>query len=305
MSKNETYEIRDSRVLHLLDGAVDLHLHPAPSPFPRRVGIRGVAEQAAAAGFKAILVKSHHHSMLTDIAATDDAIGGLPIPVFGGVALNNYVGGINPYAVDLALKLGGRMVWFPTVSSGQHICVHEANHDLKFPSASLQLRETTPVEVLDPSGNPLPEVIDVLEMIRDADAIMSTGHMSIRQIDAVLEAAHKVGVRRMVVNHPNFVINADPDTAARWVSWGAVLEHGLCQYDDRSSFYQWPVETMLQFIKTAGIENTMLGSDLGQKGNPLPVDSYEKVLGLLTDAGLTDAELRTLVADNPSRLLGI
>jgi hypothetical protein len=26
----------------------------------------------------------------------DDAIGGLPIPVYSGVALNNYVGGINP-----------------------------------------------------------------------------------------------------------------------------------------------------------------------------------------------------------------
>lgn len=297
-------EVND-RVRRLLDGAVDLHVHPAPSPFPRRIGIRGVAEQAAAAGFRAILVKSHHHSMLTDIAAADDAVGGLPLPVYGGVALNNYVGGINPHAVDLALQLGGRMVWFPTVSSGQHICVHAADHDLKFPSASLQLRETVRVPVLDDDGALLPQVVDVLELIRDADAIMSTGHLSIAEIDVLVKGAHDVGVRRIVVNHPNFVIQADPETAARWTRYGAVLEHGLCQYDDRSSFFQWGVDTMLEFIRVAGIENTMIGSDLGQKGNPLPVEAYAKVLGLLSDAGLSDAEIRTLVVDNPGRVLGI
>jgi hypothetical protein len=293
----------DERIPELLIGAVDLHVHPAPSPFPRNIGIRGVAEQAHAAGFRAILVKSHHHSMVTDIAAVDDAIGGLPIPVYSGVALNNYVGGINPYAVELSLQMGGRMVWMPTVSSEQHICVHEREEHLKFPSTSITLRKTTPIAVLDDAGNLLPETREVLQLVKDADAILSTGHMSPPDITAVLRAANKMGLRRMVVNHPNFVIEANPAQAREWVELGAVVEHGLVQYDNRTTFFQWNVDTMLSFIDAVGVDNTIIGSDLGQKNNPFPIDSYERVLGQLLNAGVSREDIRKLVAVNTGRVL--
>lgn len=293
----------DERIPDLLVGAVDLHVHPAPSPFPRNIGIRGVADQAHAAGFRAILIKSHHHSMVTDIAAVDDAIGGLPIPVYSGVALNNYVGGINPYAVELSLQMGGRMVWMPTVSSEQHICVHEREEHLKFPSTSITLRKTTPIAVLDQAGNLLPETREVLQLVKDADAILSTGHMSPPEITAVLRAANKMGLRRMVVNHPNFVIEANPAQAREWVELGAVVEHGLVQYDDRTTFFQWNVDTMLSFIDAVGIDNTIIGSDLGQKNNPFPINSYERVLGQLLDAGVSREDIRKLVAVNTGRVL--
>jgi hypothetical protein len=293
----------DARIPELLVGAVDLHVHPAPSPFPRNIGIRGVADQAHAAGFRAILVKSHHHSMVTDIAAVDDAIGGLPLPVYSGVALNNYVGGINPYAVELSLQMGGRMVWMPTVSSEQHICVHEREEHLKFPSTSIKLRKTTPIAVLDDAGNLLPETVEVLQLVRDSDAILSTGHMSPPEITAVLRAANRMGLRRLVVNHPNFVIEANPAQAREWVDLGAVVEHGLVQYDDRTTFFQWQVDTMLSFIDAVGIDNTIIGSDLGQKNNPFPINSYERVLGQLLDAGVSPADVRKLVAVNTGRVL--
>lgn len=293
----------DARIPELLVGAVDLHVHPAPSPFPRNIGIRGVADQAHAAGFRAILIKSHHHSMVTDIAAVDDAIGGLPIPVYSGVALNNYVGGINPYAVELSLQMGGRMVWMPTVSSEQHICVHEREEHLKFPSTSIKLRKTTPIAVLDDAGNLLPETVEVLQLVKDADAILSTGHMSPPEITAVLRAANKMGLRRLVVNHPNFVIEANPAQAREWVDLGAVVEHGLVQYDDRTTFFQWQVDTMLSFIDAVGIDNTIIGSDLGQKNNPFPINSYERVLGQLLDAGVSTEDVRKLVAVNTGRVL--
>ena len=241
--------------------------------------------------------------MVTDIAAVDDAIGGLPIPVYSGVALNNYVGGINPYAVELSLQMGGRMVWMPTVSSEQHICVHEREEHLKFPSTSIKLRKTTPIPVLDEAGNLLPETVEVLQLVKDADAILSTGHMSPPEITAVLRAANKMGLRRLVVNHPNFVIEANPAQAREWVDLGAVVEHGLVQYDDRTTFFQWQVDTMLSFIDAVGVDNTIIGSDLGQKNNPFPIDSYERVLGQLLDVGVSPEDIRKLVAVNTGRVL--
>src|SRR5215472_14001546 len=136
-----------NEVDELLVGAVDLHVHPAPSPFPRDLTLLDAVRQAADAGFKGMIVKSHHHSMVTDVLAVSDAVGGLPIPVYSGVALNNQVGGINPAAVELALNLGGRIVWFPTISSGRHICVH--NEELKFPRTAKPFRKDTPTRVLD------------------------------------------------------------------------------------------------------------------------------------------------------------
>src|SRR5205085_6438432 len=93
----------------LLDGAVDLHVHPYPSPFPRRLDAAEAAQRAADAGMRAIVVKSHHHDTATDVAALKahgiDASG---IDVYGGVALNTQVGGLNPHAVNMSLAMGGK-----------------------------------------------------------------------------------------------------------------------------------------------------------------------------------------------------
>jgi hypothetical protein len=293
----------DDEVAELLRGAVDLHVHPAPSPFPRRLSLLDAVTQAHEAGFKAIIVKSHHHSMVTDVLAVADAVGGLPIPAYSGVALNNQVGGINAAAVELALNLGGRIVWFPTISSGQHICVH--NEELKFPRTAKPFRKDMATRVLDDDGQLLPVVRDIIDLIKDADAILSGGHMGVDELDAVIRAAYEQGVRKLIVSHPNFVIGADPERCASWVEFGVKFEHELCMYDDRSSFYHWELDTLLEYAKVVGIESTMIGSDLGQAGNPYPVDAYRKIVRGLLDIGVSKADIRTMVADNPGELLGV
>ncbi|MCU1596681.1 MAG: hypothetical protein JWQ47_420 [Glaciihabitans sp.] len=303
---HETVTIDDAEVADLLVGAVDLHVHPSPSPFPRRLSIAEAAWQAHEAGFRAILTKSHHHSMVTDIQATSESLGGLPIPVHSGVALNNYVGGLNPYAAELALAQGGKMVWFPTISSHAHIHVHEEEgENLKFPTNNLGLRHTTEISILDEEGALKPEVLDILEVIKTHDAIMSCGHLDPDQIDVLVAQASRMGVQRILVNHPNFVIQAEPERVRRWVELGARIEHSICQYDDRSSFYQWGLDVLMTYITAAGIDNTLLGSDLGQANNPYPIDAYSRIVRGLLDAGLPKADVRKLINDNPAELLGI
>jgi hypothetical protein len=224
--------------------------------------------------------------------------------VYGGIALNSAVGGLNPHAVDLALKMGGRIVWFPTIGSPQHIAHHRAHPDLKFPKLAVQLQPEEPVDVFDADGQLKPEVHRILESIADADAILASGHMSPASITAVFEAAREKGVRRMLVNHPNFVIEASYDDARHWVGLGALIEHSLCMYDEASSFYHWDLETLLKWIEAVGAEHSSLGSDLGQKENPLPTDSFRKIVSGLLDRGMPERDVRRMVADNPRSLLG-
>jgi hypothetical protein len=293
------------RIAAVLEGAVDLHVHPAPSPLPRRLDAAEAARLAGETGFRAIVVKSHHHSTVTDVLALESQ-SAIPagVEVFGGIALNGAVGGLNPKAVDLALKLGGRIVWFPTIGSPQHIRHHAEHPDLKFPKLAVKLKPEEPIDVLD-DGRLRPEVYEILESIHEADAILASGHMAPDRITAVFEAAREVGIRRMLVNHPNFVVEASHEDARRWVALGAYIEHSLCMYDDESSFYHWDVETLVGWIEAVGAERSILGSDLGQMSNPLPTDSFRKIVGKLLDRGMPDGDVRRLVRDNPAELLGV
>jgi Family of unknown function (DUF6282) len=290
-------------VARVLKGGIDLHVHPAPSPLPRRIDAVEAAQAAESIGMRAIVVKSHHHSTVTDVLALGRDLNGLPVRVFGGIALNSAVGGLNPHAVDLALKLGGRIVWFPTIASPQHIAHHAAHPDLKFPKLAVHVREERPVDVLDESGVLREEVHDIIGLIKEHDAILASGHMAPDRILAVFEAAHAAGVSKLLVNHPNFVVEATHEQGCRFVELGAVIEHSLCMYDDRSSFYNWDIDVLLGWISAVGADRSTLGSDLGQMKNPLPSEAFTNIVGQLLDAGLSEADLEAMVRRNPARLL--
>jgi hypothetical protein len=214
------------------------------------------------------------------------------------------VGGINPKAVDLALKLGGKIVWFPTIGSPQHIRHHAEHPDLKFPKLAVRLKPEEPIEIVE-NGRLRQDVYEILESIKEADAILATGHLAPDRITKLLEAAREVGVERMLVNHPNFVVEATYEDGKRWVDLGAYIEHSLCMYDDESTFYHWDLDTLVGWIEAIGPERSTLGSDLGQMDNPLPTDSFRKIVGKLLDRGFNEADLRTMVAENPAELLGV
>jgi Family of unknown function (DUF6282) len=293
-------------VARVLRGSVDLHVHPAPSPLPRRIDAVEAARAAEGIGMRAIVCKSHHHSTVTDVLALQrNGLNGSPVKVFGGIALNSAVGGLNPYAVDLALKLGGRIVWFPTIGSPQHIAHHAAHPDLKFPKLAVHVREERPIDVLDEAGELRPEVHDIIGLVKEHDAILASGHMAPDRILAVFEAARAAGVTRLLVNHPNFVVEATHEQGRRFVELGAVIEHSLCMYDDRSGFYNWDIDVLLGWIRAVGAERSTLGSDLGQMRNPLPSEAFTRIVGELLDAGLSEAELGAMVRSNPARLLDL
>ena len=291
----------------LLDGAVDLHVHPYPSPFPRRMDAAEAAQRAADAGMRAIVVKSHHHDTAMDVAALrEHGIASSGIEVYGGIALNTQVGGLNPHAVNLCLAMGGKVVWFPTIASPKHIEHHREHPQLKFPSLAVDLIPEEPIDVFaDGDGTLRPEVHEILTMIAEADAVLASGHMPAPSIIAVFEAAKEHGVRRMIVNHPNFVIEASKDEVKTLAELGALIEHSLCMYDEESSFHNWQIDTLVDWIRWVGPERSSLGSDLGQAGNPFPADSFRKICSRLLEAGMTEREVRMLVADNPARLLGV
>jgi hypothetical protein len=289
----------------ILEGAIDMHCHSGPSPFPRRLDHVEAARMAERAGMRAIVVKSHHHSTVMDVRAMAPLLNGCSVQVFGGIALNPQVGGLNPAAVDMALKMGGKVVWFPTMSSRRHVEHVRAHPDLKFPKASVMLERTEAIDIRTPDGDLRPEVHTILRLIKEAGAVVSGGHMSPDEITLLMEAATKAGITRLLVSHPEYVIEATKEQVTRYADLGANIEHCLCMYDDESEFYHWDVHVLKEWIDLVGADRTSLGSDLGQVNNPFPVDSFKKMLSKLLDVGVSEGDLRKMVATNPARLLGL
>ena len=297
-------EAEDAVLDRLLRGAVDPHAHPFPSPFPRRIDIEEAARQYEQAGFRAFVAKSHHHSTATEVALLErHGLRDATVRTLGAIALNNQVGGLNPHAVNLCLAFGGKVVWFPTIASPAHI-EHSRGQSLKFPNARLPMLPDEPIDIFQ-DGRLKPEVHQILRMVAEADAVLAGGHMPPAWILALFRAAREAGVTRMVMNHPNFVIEASKDEALEAADLGAVIEHSICMYDEESTFYQWEIGVLVDWIRTIGPQRSQLGSDLGQENNPLPVDSYRKICRRLLDAGMGEEEVRMLVADVPARLLGL
>lgn len=216
-----------SAITRVLHGSVDLHCHSAPSPFPRRIDHAEAAQDAARLEMRAILVKSHHHSTVTDVLAMKGRLEHLKTSVYGGIALNSQVGGVNPSAVALSLGMGGRAVWFPTFSAGRHIDCHPEEHG--FPTSALDLPMGR-IDILGDDGELIPEAHEVLDMVRAADAMVTGGHLDPESIRQLLTAGQAKGLRRMLVNHPNFVIDADREQVREYVRLGAYVEHSLIMY---------------------------------------------------------------------------
>ena len=55
---------REKEIAYLMQGAYDLHMHAAPSPFHRVLDDYGLLEEAGRAGMAGIMLKSHYESTI-------------------------------------------------------------------------------------------------------------------------------------------------------------------------------------------------------------------------------------------------
>ncbi|MCD9030259.1 DUF6282 family protein [Luteimonas sp. Y-2-2-4F] len=299
--------VDDALVDRILRGAIDLHCHSGPSVMPRRLDHIEAIEQAAAAGMRGLLFKDHYYSATPIVELLRRHYGDRGVAMFSGVALNNAVGGFNRYAVDHMIKLGGQLVWMPTFSSANHLHHHDHDKDFdrKFPTTKEKMLAPTPLSVLDDAGRVRDEVKFILDMVAEHDLILSGGHLHVGEIHPLFAEARARGVRRLLVNHPTYVIDATLDDIRELASAGAYMEHSVCMFVEGSKFKFYEPGHLRALIEAAGVGRTILGSDLGQVGNPTPVEGFRAVIRLALGTGYSPAEVHAMIADNPAHLLGL
>lgn len=298
-----------SSIDELLVGAIDLHYHASPSPFPRELTTAEAAEHYDAAGFRAAVTKSHHHATVMEILALQpDVLDRLGVTLYGSITLNRHVGGLNPAAVELAVKMGAKVVWFPTTAAAAHQhhmeAMRAAGKQVVFPVSAIQLRPEPPLDIVV-DGQLVPEVSEILEIVRDEGAILASGHLDHVQVDALFSKAAEMGVEKMVATHPLHISGITPDHAARLADLGVIMEHTLVLHTQVSYGEPEPIEPVIEWIRRIGPERTILTSDCGLKGNARPLETYRYVLPMLMEQGIGTADIRTMISDVPATLLDL
>ncbi|MDJ0389556.1 DUF6282 family protein [Roseomonas sp. E05] len=300
----ETLE-RLARIDRLMQGAVDLHIHSGPSLMPRKIDHVQAVQQADAAGMAAILLKDHYYPTMP-IAHLMNAHHARKVKVLSAIVLNAPLGGLNPSAVDYALRQGASIVWMPTAHALNHI-EHDrkdAEFKNKFPTNTKKTREVEGMTLVDETGTVRDAVKEILDMIAEADATVSAGHHHIREAFPFYEEARRRGVRRLFLNHPTYVNEGTMADIRSLVSMGVKMEHSICMFVP-CGFQQMDTDHLRAVIEAGGVGNTFFGSDLGQNGNPTPVEGFRQIIAMLLDLGYGEDDVRAMVSTNAKSLMGL
>ena len=194
-----------------LTGVVDIHVHSDPDSMPRSIDAIDAAKLARSRGMRGLVLKNHYEPTASLAYLVRKEVPG--IELFGGIALNRTVGGVNPAAVErMPLVKGGwgRVVWMPTF---------DAENQVRFS------KENRPFVSVSKNGQLLPEVKEVLALIAKNKLTLATGHSSPQEDLLLIRAAKDLGVSRIVVTHamlPPVKMNVEQMKQA--ATMGAYLE---------------------------------------------------------------------------------
>ncbi len=256
----------------------------------RRFDALEAARYAQGAGMRAIVLKSHDYPTAALAHVLNKVVAGMT--VFGSIALDFPVGGLNVHALEVSAKLGAKVVWMPTLSSA---------NDMK-----KRGRSGEGLSLLDEEGNLLKVVMELLGIIKRYEMVLATGHVSAPESFALVAAARREGITRIVITHPLVkTVGAylSLEEQRQLAEMGAFIEH-TCHLIMPIKHRLEPVR-VTEVIKAIGAERCIITSDLGQARNPAPAEGMRMMIAAMLEAGLSEREMEQVIKRNPSNLLGL
>lgn len=289
--------------LELLRGAIDMHAHTSPALFKRNLDDAGLAETAAAFGMRGFVLKDHDASTTGRAYHVNRMYP--EVDAIGAVVLNRSVGGIDPYVAEAAIHYGARVVWMPSNHSKYHSEYFDTPDYPQFGRPKRQ-RPGPGVTVFEEDGQTLTkQARDVCEVVAENNVALATGHLSLAETRALLEAAREAGVERFIVTHANWSLcKLDLDVQKELIAGGATIEYVATSCVSPIFWEQQPAELAQWIIELKG-ENLVFGSDLGQFAGPPHPEGLRMLFVALLDNGVPYDYLEKMTKTNTERVLGL
>lgn len=291
MTGNDPYV---DEIAHLLTGAVDSHMHTAPDTFSRHDTDLSAARRARDRGMRAIVLKTHHFETATRAWIAREETG---FDVLGGLTLNDWVGGLNPTAIDGLANYDPSVVWLPTISAANHL--RGANIE-EFESEE----GGRGIELLE-DGELRDDAYRVLEKIAEHDLVLATGHVSTEEAFAAVEAGRELGIDEFVVTHPFAAfLQYGLEEMREMVELGATLEFLYVTTTPRMN-QAATVADFAEAIEEVGPENVIVATDAGSTENEPAVEMLMRFVHELRAEGVSDEAIETMVTDTPARVFSL
>jgi hypothetical protein len=304
MIGTDSTKTAEERIDALLVGAIDPHVHSGPSIAVRGVDHLELVQEASKAGFAAVVTKDHDYSGVMTAALITKHHPELRTKIYSSIVLNNVVGGFNPYAVEHTAAMGGKIVWMPTLAAENHLR-WEKTASWVHPASTQKIRPATGIPVLNGDKTVRDDVKEVLDVIAKTDIVLASGHLHVSETWLVFEEAKRRGVKRLVLTHPEDIVDASMNDVSGMAAMGAYVEHSLCMFLEGSKFKTQLEEDLRKHIDAAGVDQTILCSDLGQMGVFSPLEGFRRGIKLCMDLGYPDEDIRKMVSLNAARAIGL
>jgi len=290
----------------IMDGAIDFHIHAYPDITARIQDMVEVALDAKKYNMKALVFKDHN-TMTSDRCYFVNKM--VPeVKCIGSITLNYSIGGFNPIAVEIAAKMGAKVVWMPSIDAAWTI--HQVYVENKAKWIRPMIRIKNPKEGLSIfkegfNGSSIrPEVKEVLSVIKQYEMVLDILHISPKERKVLVDLAKEYGIEKIVLTHPNCELGyADIDEQKELAKKGVYMDYSflpLLLFFDRQS-----PEVVVTMIKDVGYEKSLLCTDLGQTINPPPVEGYKLFILHLLASGIPKEWLLHITHYNPANLLDL
>jgi hypothetical protein len=287
-------------------GAIDIHTHLDPDSFGphsnqarRSLDAVDMARRARSAGMRGFVIKQHYDQTAQLAYLARKAVPG--VEVFGMLCSNRAMGGLNPEAVHHFTEvIGGhaRIVSMPTWDAENYV------RQSKNP--------TRAAVAVARDGVLLPETVALIETIsqakiRDSDAklALATGHVSADEALLVIREAKRQGIDGIVATHAiGHPINMSIAQMKEAAGLGAYIEF-VANFLTLERAGGFTAQQYYDAIREIGPAHVIFSSDGGQANRPFPDDLIAQAAHQLLELGLSQAELRTMMVENPAKLLSL
>ena len=173
------------------------------------------------------------------------------------------------------------------------------------PASSQKMRPASGIPVLNADRTVRDDVKEVLDIVAKNDMVLASGHLHVSETWLVFEEAKRRGVQRLTLTHPEDIVDASMNDVKGLAAMGAFVEHSLCMFVEGSKFKTCNSEDLKKYVDAAGVDQTVLCSDLGQTGTISPLEGFRRGIKLCIDLGYDDDQIRKMVSTNAARMLGI
>lgn len=297
----------DERILRLMEGAWDTHMHAMPSLTKSRNTILEIAAEARDLRMGGIVYKDLHFCTAPQASIISEIVPG--IKIVSGVALNGTLGGLNPWVVEASFKLGGKVVWMFSLDSaytvGQVMTPgfqlskqHYRNMLVDLEAGGYSVFKDGTEELRD-------ETKEIISLCKQYNGVLETSHLSPKEAAAIVKEGRDQKLERMVVTHANQVFTPySMEEQKAMVADGAMISYCFEAYLSKPTWGAKPLSELGALIREIGTENVVLGSDMGPGFWPSGIEGMRMTIAALLSQKFTEEEIARMIKTNPGRVYG-